>query len=114
MVGEVGKTYLLVDEHGNDEDRDEENNDEDDNDTGLTLGPVLVALGELVESVLGASGDGHADGGHCVCLWVSGVEMLERLFVRAAVKTWKDSRSWRSTGQAHWARAIHSQETSRA
>jgi len=60
-------TYLLVDEHGNDQDGDEENNDKDDDDTGLTLSPVLVTLGQLVESVLGASGDGHRDGGHCVC-----------------------------------------------
>ena len=59
--------YLLVDEHSNDQDGDEENNNEDDDDTRLTLSPVLVTLGELVEGVLGASGDGHADGGHCGC-----------------------------------------------
>jgi hypothetical protein len=59
-------TYLLVDEHGNEQNGDEENNAEDNNDTGLALGPVL-ALSELVEGVLGASGEGHADGGHCGC-----------------------------------------------
>ena len=63
-------TYLLVDEHSNNQDENEENNDQDDNDTGFTLGPVLVALGQLVEGELGASGDGHADGGHCVCVCV--------------------------------------------
>jgi hypothetical protein len=62
----LGGLPLLVDEHGNKQDGDDENNAKDDNDTRLTLGPV-VALGELVESVLGASGEGHADGGHCVC-----------------------------------------------
>lgn len=58
-------TYPFVDEHGNDEDGDEEDNDENDNDTGLTLGPVLLALDELVKSVFAASDDGHVDGGHC-------------------------------------------------
>lgn len=62
--GEKYNTYLLVDEHGNDQDGDEENNTEDNNDTGLALGPV-VALGELVQGVLCASSEGHADGGHC-------------------------------------------------
>jgi hypothetical protein len=62
-----GATYLLVDEHGNDKDRNEEDNDEDDNDTGLTLGPVL-ALHELVNSVLAAGDEGHVDGGHCECV----------------------------------------------
>ena len=66
LRGALGSLPLLVDEHGKEQDGDDENNAEDDNDTRLTLGPV-VALGELVESVLGASGEGHADGGHCVC-----------------------------------------------
>jgi hypothetical protein len=60
---------LLVDEHGNEQNGDEENNAEDNNDTGLALGPVL-ALSELVEGVLGASGEGHADGGHCGCRFI--------------------------------------------
>ena len=59
--------YLLVDEHGNDQDGNEEDDDEDDDDTGLALGPVLLTLGELVESVLAAGEDGLADGGHCDC-----------------------------------------------
>ena len=59
-------TYALGDEKTNQQAEDEEDNDENDNDTRLTLGPV-VTLGQLVESVLGASGDGHRDGGHCVC-----------------------------------------------
>lgn len=67
VMGNGRLAYLLVDEHGNDQDGDEENNNEDNNDTRLALGPVLVTLGELVEGVLGASGDGHADGGHCGC-----------------------------------------------
>ncbi|KAH9860754.1 hypothetical protein J1614_012086 [Plenodomus biglobosus] len=67
-------TYSLVDEHGNDQDHDEEDNDEDDNDTGLALGPVL-ALDQLVQSILAASGKGHVDGGHCVLGSV--VEMLD-------------------------------------
>jgi hypothetical protein len=62
----LGSSNLLVDEHGQDKDGDEEDNDEDDNDTGLTLGPVL-ALHELVNSVLAASDEGHIDGGHCEC-----------------------------------------------
>jgi hypothetical protein len=69
MCGNVMyKTYPLVDEHSNDQDGGKENNDEDDNDTGFTLGPVLVALRQLVEGVLGASGDRHTDGGHCMCV----------------------------------------------
>jgi len=71
-------TYPLVDEHGNDQEKDEENNDKDNNDTGLALGPVLVALGELEESILGASGKGHADGGHCVCCRVSGSKSVRK------------------------------------
>lgn len=63
-------TYLLVDEHGKNKNGDKEDNDEDDNDTGLTLGPVL-ALDQLVESVLAASDEGHVDGGHCDDVWVS-------------------------------------------
>lgn len=55
---------LLVDKHGNEQNGDEENNAKNNNDTGLALGPV-VALSKLVEGVLGASGEGHADGGHC-------------------------------------------------
>lgn len=58
------KTYLLVDEHGNDQDGDEEDNDEDDDDTGFSLSPVL-ALHQLVDSILAACDEGHVDGGHC-------------------------------------------------
>jgi hypothetical protein len=66
-LGGRARTYPLVDEHGNDEDEDEEDDDEDDDDTGLALRPVLLALHELVDSVLGASHEGHVDGGHCEC-----------------------------------------------
>ena len=52
-------TYALGDEYTDQQAGNEEDNDEDDNDTGLTLSPVLVTLGQLVESVLGASGDGQ-------------------------------------------------------
>lgn len=64
---ERDSAYPLVDEHGNDQDGNEEDNDEDDDDTGLALCPVLLALGELVESVLAAGEEGLADGGHCDC-----------------------------------------------
>lgn len=60
-----GCTYPLVDEHGKDENGNEEDNDEDDNDTRLALSPVL-ALHQLVNSILAASDEGHVDSGHCV------------------------------------------------
>lgn len=68
----AAKTYPLVDEHGNDQDKNEEDDDEDNDDTDLTLGPVLLALGKLVQDVLAASGKGHVDGGHCVCRVLQG------------------------------------------
>lgn len=58
-------TYPLVDEHSGDEDEDQEDDDEDNNDTGLALGPVLLALHELVDSVFAAGDEGHVEGGHC-------------------------------------------------
>jgi hypothetical protein len=67
----LGRSYPLVDEHGDDEEEDEEDDDEDDDDTGLALGPVLLALDELVDGVLGAAGnEGHVKGGHCGCMGV--------------------------------------------
>jgi hypothetical protein len=58
--------YLLVDEHGNDEDCDKEDDDEDDDDTGFALSPVLLALHQLVGSVVAAADElVHVDGGHC-------------------------------------------------
>jgi hypothetical protein len=59
-------TYLLVNEHSNNQNRHEEDDDENENDTGLALSPV-VTLCQLVESVLAASDEGHVDGGHCEC-----------------------------------------------
>lgn len=58
---------LLVDEHGKNKDSNEEDDDKDDDDTGLALGPVLLALHELVDSILAAGDEGHVDGGHCGC-----------------------------------------------
>lgn len=67
-------TYLLVDKHGNDENEDQEDNDENNNDTNFTLGPVLLALDELVESILApGNNEVHVDGGHCV----DGFELLQ-------------------------------------
>jgi hypothetical protein len=60
-------TYPLADEYTDHQDGDKEDNDKDNDDTGLTLGPVLLALGELVKSVLAASNEGHVEGGHCKC-----------------------------------------------
>ena len=91
-------TYPLVDEHGNDQDGDEENNDEDDNDTGLTLSPVLVALGEVEESVLGASGKRHADGGHCVCRGFLRVSVRQRCS-KKLLKSFRSSRRARQRGR---------------
>jgi hypothetical protein len=60
-------TYPLADENTNHQDGDQEDNTEDDDDTGLTGSPVLLAIGQLVESVLAASHEGHVEGGHCEC-----------------------------------------------
>jgi hypothetical protein len=62
-------TYPLVDEHGNDEEKDEEDDDKDDDDTGFALSPVL-ALHQLVDSILAAGDEGHVDDGHCECEFV--------------------------------------------
>lgn len=59
-------TYALGDEYTDQQAGNEEDNDEDNNDTGLTLSPVLVALGQLGDGVLAASGNEVGDGGHCV------------------------------------------------
>jgi hypothetical protein len=58
--------YLLVDEQSDEEDEDEEDNAEDDDDTNFALSPVLLALHQLVGSIVAAADDlVHVDGGHC-------------------------------------------------
>jgi hypothetical protein len=60
-------TYLLADEDTNSQKGNKEDNDQNKDDTGLALSPVLLTLGQLVESVLAASDEGHVEGGHCEC-----------------------------------------------